>query len=224
MHTIITCPTQLTKRRAVLRHRRTATAAARGLTYRNTGIPVGIFPIENGNRENGQENTPTVSVPVPALSVLFSHFPIFPRKWFTIGLDGKQSRLGRNFPVPFSTLATTPSPRARAAHMLAHTPTRGTVAPAYYPRPSLLDPCIPRSLDRLLQCPPRAWSCTWTRPSASPFAARSPLRCRPPRLQPRHVSLLLLLLLLRAARHRRTGDNDSFKSKDRPIPEPQPEL
>ena len=38
---------------------------------------MGIFPIENGNRENGQENTPTVSVPVPALPVLFSHFPIF---------------------------------------------------------------------------------------------------------------------------------------------------
>ena len=38
----------------------------------------GIFPAENGNRENGRENTPTVPVPVPArFPVLFSHFPIF---------------------------------------------------------------------------------------------------------------------------------------------------
>ena len=44
----------------------------------NTGTPAGIFPAENGNRENGRENTPTVSVPVPArFPVLFSHFPIF---------------------------------------------------------------------------------------------------------------------------------------------------
>ena len=46
----------------------------------NTGIPAGIFPAENGNRENGRENTPTVPVPVPVparFPVLFSHFLIF---------------------------------------------------------------------------------------------------------------------------------------------------
>ena len=47
-------------------------------TTTNTGIAAGIFPAENGNRENGRENTPTVPVPVPAcFPVLFSHFPIF---------------------------------------------------------------------------------------------------------------------------------------------------
>ena len=44
-------------------------------TTTNTGIPAGIFPAENGNRENGRENTPTVPVPVPAcFPVLFSYF------------------------------------------------------------------------------------------------------------------------------------------------------
>ena len=45
-------------------------------TTTNTGIPAGIFPAENGNRENGRENTSTV--PVPArFPILFFHFPIF---------------------------------------------------------------------------------------------------------------------------------------------------
>ena len=51
-------------------------------TMTNTGIPAGIFPTENGNRENGRENTSTVlvlfPVPVPArFPVLFSYFSIF---------------------------------------------------------------------------------------------------------------------------------------------------
>ena len=50
-------------------------------TTTNTGIPAGIFMAENGNRENGRENTTTVPVPVPArFPVLFSHFPIFSAK------------------------------------------------------------------------------------------------------------------------------------------------
>ena len=66
----------------------------------------GNFPAKNGNRENGRENTPTVSVPVPArFPVLFAIFLFFPRKRFTVGLNGKRSRSGRDFPVPFSTLA-----------------------------------------------------------------------------------------------------------------------
>ena len=47
-------------------------------TTTNMGIPAGIFPAENGNRENGRKNTPTVPVLVPVrFPVLFSHFPIF---------------------------------------------------------------------------------------------------------------------------------------------------
>ena len=45
-------------------------------TTTNTGILAGIFPAENGNRENGRENTPTVPVPA-CFPVLFSNFPIF---------------------------------------------------------------------------------------------------------------------------------------------------
>ena len=58
----------------------------------NTGIPAVIFPAENGNRENGRENTPTVPV-----------FLFFSWKRFTVGLDGKRSLSRQDFPVPFST-------------------------------------------------------------------------------------------------------------------------
>ena len=75
-----------------------------------TTTNTGIFPAENGNRENGPKNTPTIPVSVPArFPVLFSHFTIFSQKRFTVGLNSKRSRSGRDFPVPFSTLIPTPS-------------------------------------------------------------------------------------------------------------------
>ena len=66
----------------------------------NTGIPAVIFPAENGNRENGRENTPTVPVHVPVFPFCFPVFPFFSWKRFTVGLDGKRSR-DRIFPSRF---------------------------------------------------------------------------------------------------------------------------
>ena len=58
------------------------------------GIPAGIFPAENGNRENGRKNTPTVPVPVPVrFPVLFSRFSIFSRPIF----NPSHTRLVRSF-------------------------------------------------------------------------------------------------------------------------------
>jgi len=34
----------------------------------------------------------------------FLIFLFFPRKWFTVSLDAKRSRSGRDFSIPFSTL------------------------------------------------------------------------------------------------------------------------
>ena len=66
----------------------------------------GNFPVKYGNRRYGQESPLTASAPVPAVfSRVFSCFLFFLSIRYTIGLYGIRCRSGRDFPVPFSTLA-----------------------------------------------------------------------------------------------------------------------
>ena len=58
-----------------------------------TTTNTGIFPAENGNRENGRKNSPTVPFPFPPVfPFCFPIFLFFSRKQFMVDLNGKRSR------------------------------------------------------------------------------------------------------------------------------------
>ena len=122
----------------------------------NPGIPAGIFLRENGTLNTVGKTPQPISFPFPPVfPFYFLVFLFFSRKRFTVGLDGKRSRSGRDFPIPFSTLPTG----------LPASPTTGCRRPSRPPTARITASSTPSKLRRpppLPQaqasgCPASAW-------------------------------------------------------------------